>query len=94
MFHSIDNSPQYGSFEELVEDVKRRYQKTHPGETEGLHYGFRAVTRDMRSGFIKVERLEAPATGPNPPTETLLIEDNRVVGQETEEQGPTSWLDY
>jgi hypothetical protein len=92
-FRRIDNSPQYDSFEELVHDLKRRYQKTHPGETEGLHYEFRAITRDMRSGFIKAERLEALATGPNPPTEALLIENNRVVGYETEEQGPLSWLE-
>ena len=89
MFRSIDNSPQYDSFVELIEYVKRRYHKVHPEETEGLHYGFRAVTRDGRSGYIKVERLEPPG-----PTEALLIEDNRVVGHETEEQGPSSWLEY
>lgn len=95
MFRSIENSPRYDSFDELVDDLKRQYQEKHPAETEGLHYEFKVKRLpDGRSGFIKLEQLEAPVTGLNPPTEALLIEDNRVVGQETEEQGPTSWLEY
>jgi hypothetical protein len=35
MFRSIENSPRYHSFVELIEDVKRRYHRTHPEETEG-----------------------------------------------------------
>ena len=94
MFQKIENQPQHDSFDDLVKNLKWRYRRVHQGETEGLHYQFN-VTRnqDGRSGFIKAERLEAPGTGVNPQTEALLIEDNRIVGQETEEQGPTRWLE-
>ena len=58
MFRSIENSPRYDSFDQLVDDFKRRYEKTHPAETEGLHYEFKVKrVPDGRSGFIKVERL-------------------------------------
>src|SRR6266849_1368254 len=89
MIRRFEHKFQYESFAACVKDVKARYVRAHPRETEGLHYEFneRCVT-DGRSGFLKVERLEAPATGPTPKTETVLIEDNRVVAHQTEESPP------
>jgi hypothetical protein len=79
MFRSVENSPRYDSFDQLVDDLKRRYRRAHPGETDEFKL---MPLAGGRSGVIKVN-----------PSEALLIEDNRVVGHETEEQGPSSWLE-
>jgi len=78
-FRRFDNQAHYQSFEECVKDLKVHYRRTHPRETEGLHYQFVITcSPDGKSGFVKVNRLETPPEGTNAPTETLLIEDNRV----------------
>lgn len=89
MYREFKDQPQHDSFAELVKHLKWRYRRTHPEETEGLHYQFNEqCLADDRSGFLKAERLEAPATGSMPRTETVLIEDNRVAGYQIEEQPP------
>ncbi len=89
MIRRFEDGFQYESFPACVKDVKARYRRTHPGETEGLHYQFNEwCGADGRSGFLKVERLEAPATGPTPQTETVSIEYNRVVAHQTEGPPP------
>jgi len=89
MIRTFEDKFQYDSFAACVKDLKARYRRTHPGETEGLHYQFiEQCVVDGRAGFLKVERLEAPIDGPTLPTETVLIEDNRVVAHRTEEPPP------
>jgi hypothetical protein len=89
MIRTFEDKFQYESFTACVMELKARYRRTHPGETEGLHYQFNErCVADGRSGFLKVVRLEAPITGPAPRTETVLIEDNRVVAHQIEELSP------
>lgn len=96
MNRRFEDKFQYESFAACVKDLKARFRRMHPGETEGHHYQFNEqCVADGRSGFLKVERLEAPATGPTPQTESVLIEDNRVVEYQIEEQVPEGiepWL--
>jgi hypothetical protein len=89
MLRTFEDKFQYESFADCVKDLKARYRRTHPGETEGLHYQFneRRVA-DGRSGFLKVERLEDSPSAPNARMETVLIEDNRVAAHRTEEPPP------
>ncbi len=80
---------QYESFADCVKDLKARYRRTHQSEKEGLHYQFNEqCVAGGRSGFLKVDRLEDSPTAPNARTETVLIEDNRVVEHQTEEAPP------
>ncbi len=94
MFRKIDGKQVYDSFEDLLKDVKSRYRRTHQGETEGLHYQFELTCNpDGKSGLIRAERLETPDNGTNPKTETLLIQDNRILAHVMDEEGSSCWLE-
>jgi hypothetical protein len=85
---------QFESFDGAVKYLKWRYRQAHYREIEGLHYVFSVQSLpDGRSGFLKIERLDTPPTGPNPQMESLLIQDNRVVAYQTEDAGATRWLE-
>jgi hypothetical protein len=93
VFAKIDNAPQYQDFDQCVKDLKRRYRATHRGGTEGLHFEF-VVLRlpDGRSGFLKAERLENASGGMGPPTEAVVIENNRVTSRITYDPKPSMWI--
>jgi hypothetical protein len=89
MFRKFESQPQHESFADLVKHLKWRYRRAHPGETEGLHFQFNeGCLPGGRSGFLKAERLESTANGPAPRTESVLIDDSRVVGYQIDEQLP------
>lgn len=77
MFERMHDQFQYESFAVLIHDLKRRYHRVHSGEIEGLHYEFIEQCTEERSGFLTVERLEAPEHGTPSQLETLVVEDNR-----------------
>jgi hypothetical protein len=94
-FRRFEKDWQSESFDGAVKYVKWRYRQAHHREIEGLHYAFSVQSLpNGRSGFIKVERLDTATTGPNPQTETQLIQDNRIVAHKTDDASATRWLEW